>query len=122
MSGERPVPLLMAAAPSVVADVPAHAPGDTTRKLTPGALALWELERAEVRARNAALLAQSVAAQRAEIAGARAPMLARAKAQEAVAAASDHRAKARQWAAEHPGAADRLPELQAEAKAKAGEP
>lgn len=115
------IPFLIAAPPRLLADVPAATVPLAPGKLTAAGLALWELERAEVRARNAALVAQSVAAQRAELASAKAPMLARAKAREDAAAASDHRAQARQWAAEHPDAADRLPELQAEARAKAGE-
>jgi hypothetical protein len=107
-----------------VADVPADAPGDTTRKLTPEALAAWERSLAETRERNLARLAPSVAAQRAEIAAAKEPMLARARARAAaeIAGIADHRAQARAWAAAHPDAGDRLEEMQAEARAKSEPP
>jgi hypothetical protein len=91
------------------------------RKLTPEGLAAWERTLAETRERNAALVAQSVAAQRAELDAARAPgvALARTRLAIGVAALADHRARARQWAAEHPGAANRLEQIQAYAQESA---
>ncbi len=97
---------------------------DPAPKLTPAGLAEWERVRAEIKARNAELLALSVARERAAMAAARADQMARASALVAELSTwrsvETGRAQARQWAAEHPNATDRLPELQAQANARAG--
>jgi hypothetical protein len=135
----RAAALLMAAPPRLVADVSADDPGTASaaRRLTPGAWEAWERGRAEIAARNAALLAQSVAAQRAEIAAAKLRLLtgavAREPTAEAAAAAPDdpppvgsiawHRAKARAWAVEQRRITDdHLRALTAQARARIGEP
>ncbi len=116
--------------------VPGH------QRLTFAGLAAWERTRAAIRERNAALLALSVAAQKAAIKVERAPLLERAQARleadrardELASAASaaraaaarkpldeavaDHRTEARQWAKDHPDAAEWIPELQAYAREK----
>ena len=92
--------------------------------MTPAGLAEWQRVRAEVAERNAALLAQAIVTERALQAEARGPMLARVRDLEAELATwrsvETARAEARQWAAEHPDATDRLPDLQAQASARAG--
>jgi hypothetical protein len=106
-------------------DVPETVPGNP--RLRAAAWAIWQAGRAEVAAKNAALTAQGVARQRAEIEAARAPAMAKAQAQLAevigirAAAIIASREKARKWAAEHPDAADRLAEYQAAANARAAE-
>ncbi len=97
--------------------VPGH------QRLKYAGLAAWERGRTEIRERNAALLAQSVAEQKAAIAAARAPGMQVAKAElvTQLAAVAEHRAKARQWAKDNPDAAERLAETQARARAKSAE-
>ncbi len=97
---------------------------ETTSKLTPAGLAEWERVRADIKARNAGLLAQAIVTERAVMAEARAPMLARVRGMEAELATwrsvETARVEARKWAAEHPDSPGRLPELQAVANARAG--
>jgi phosphoribosylanthranilate isomerase len=106
--------------------VPGH------RRLTYGGLAQWERTRREVKARNAAALAQSVAAQRAEIATAKVRVLTVAAAREtAETAANDshqvgsigwHRAQARAWASERRQITDEhLKALTVQARARIGD-
>ncbi len=116
---DPPAPGASDAGASVAETVPGNP------RLTAAAWAIWQAGRAEVAARNAALTAQGVARQRAEIEAARSPLMQRARAQLAAelaasnASVRDVRAAARKWAAEHRDAADRLAEYQAQASAKA---
>ena len=113
-----PLPPEVFGPPEAAALVPGHP------RLTYGGLAEWERTRREVAERNAALLAQSVAQQKAEIAAAKEPTLARAQASLAAELSTwrsveQSRIEARRWAAEHRDAADRMREYQDAAEAKA---